>query len=126
MSSAIIAMLNGKNRSVTLSACDKDICLFLCLLLIFEAFFICLCIVCLFFSKMCLTVHFTYQGCSAAFVCVRACVYVRACAFDIELATSFDFQHAVVNVSFYCDDLMLPNCPFFILFLPLYFIFDID
>lgn len=69
----------------------------------FKTFFICLCIVLflfVFFSKRRLTVHFTYQGCSAAFfqvvdecLCVRE--WVRVCVIVIELATGFDFQHAI-------------------------------
>lgn len=47
--------------------------------------------------KRCLTVHFTYQGCSTAFVQVwmNVCMYQSVCVIIIKTATGFSFQHAV-------------------------------
>lgn len=76
-----------------------------------------------FFSKRCLTVHFTYQGCSTAFIQVwmnvSVCVCVRVCLCDHHwngyrfLIFSMLLSLSRIDESFYCDDLTLPNRPFF-------------
>lgn len=82
----------------------------------FKTFFICLCIV-LFFS---LKGVLLYQGCSTAFfqvvdeclVCVRESVWPSSNLLPV-LIFSMLLSLTRIDVSFYCDDLMLPNCPFF-------------
>lgn len=124
------------NRSVTLSAYDKDICLFM-FTFVLQTFFVYALFI--FFSKRRLTVHFTYQGCSTAFVQVVGeclCVYVclRVCKIIMNLLPVLIFSmlssSTRIDVSFYCDDLTLPNCPFFVFFcflvLPSYFIFSLS
>lgn len=68
------------------------------------------------FSQKCLTVHFTYQGCSTAFVqVVNECVCMCVCEIITELATGLIFSMLLSLTRlcmFYCDDPTLPNCLF--------------
>ena len=67
-------------------------------------------------------------GCVCVCVCVgewvRARVCARVCVIIIGNATGFIFSMLLslsrIDVSFYCDDLTLPNCPFLLIF---YFFF---